>query len=316
MTNTYKKGDKFKFEKPFKGGWATTDDPKDWSDGGYIENNKKYEIHKITSTQVYFDYDENNTGNWYIMKKKDFDLIAVFDNTVVVETSKTKTIIGYVFNEQFAEFKPAALKLATVSNFDLDGSNFHFAKESLVADYLERAQVLDKWFTPVYEEDFKIGDWVVFQFDKALPQYKTSVWNQNMTLQISAIEVGGKSLRFDGQHPRGGTTQIGNHVSCFRKATAKEIEEATTKRINNIGSKNATLILEKDGNTIKILGKTERLNLNTLISVYNTLCRQSIGGFNIEPYSKTERLFRVGCEGEDNRVSLQEIKTVIDKFKK
>lgn len=312
MTNTYKKGDIFKIEKGPSISYATKDDSKDWSNG-YLASGK-YEIKQITKTQVYFNEERKLDSNWYIMKTKVFESIAVFDKPA--ETPKTKTIIGYKqvkdgLNSNIGDiFSPEGV-------FKLPTPFASGIGQTVVTVNVRPEKLLDtEWFTPVYEEDFKVGDWVVFQFDKAAPMYKTSVWNQNMTLQISRMEDGGKALRFDGQHPRGDSASMGNHVSCFRKATKEEIEEATTRKISNIGSKNATLILDKDGNTIKIVGKTERLFLDKLTTVYNNISVSTIGEFNIQPFSRTERLFRVGCEQEDNRVSLQEIKAVIDKFKK
>lgn len=291
MTNTYKKGDIFKIEKGIRISYATKNDSKDWS-SGYLPDGK-YEIKQITKTQVYFNEERELDSNWYIMKTKLFESIAVFDK--LAEVPKTKTIIGYKVLKAF----PSTEGMYKVGEI-LTLSNKIFSTGSNFPDFLE----------PVYEEDFKVGDWVVFQFDKAAPMYKTSVWNQNMTLQITEIQKDGLGLRFE--VPR----KMGNHVSCFRKATKEEIEEATTRKISNIGSKNATLILDKDGNTIKIVGKTERLFLDRLTTVYDNISVSAIGEFNIQPFSRTERLFRVGCEQEDNRVSLQEIKAVIDKFKK
>lgn len=312
MTNTYKKGDIFKIEKGLSISYATKDDSKDWSNG-YLASGK-YEIKQITKTQVYFNEERKLDSNWYIMKTKVFESIAVFDKPA--EAPKTKTIIGYKqvkdgLNSNIGDiFSPEGV-------FKLPTPFASGIGQTVVTVNVRPEKLLDtEWFTPVYEEDFKVGDWVVFQFDKAAPMYKTSVWNQNMTLQISRMEDGGKALRFDGQHPRGDSASMGNHVSCFRKATKEEIEEATTRKISNIGSKNTTLILDKDGNTIKIVGKTERLFLNKLTTVYDNISVSAIGEFNIQPFSRTERLFRVGCEQEDNRVSLQEIKAVIDKFKK
>jgi len=90
-------------------------------------------------------------------------------------------------------------------------------------------------------------------------------------------------------------------------------EEDDFKTLENIGTKNATLHVYKDG-TVRIEGKKEILNVELIKKWYDSLnVIERIGDFDILIPSNI-KAFRVGCEDENNLVSRNEIVKVIDAF--
>jgi hypothetical protein len=77
-----------------------------------------------------------------------------------------KKIIGYKLTKP--QFKEAVLKIATFGgpyNFlgtDL-GEKIDIKKPENI-QLLKEAGVLDLWFEPVYEPEFKVGNWVTITF--------------------------------------------------------------------------------------------------------------------------------------------------------
>lgn len=87
------------------------------------------------------------------------------------------------------------------------------------------------------------------------------------------------------------------------------------KQIDGVGSKNVTLVLEEDGNTISIVGKSEKLSLKLIKDFYEIVSKPTaLGAVNIEHVEQSMAMYRVGCEKEDNRVSLNDIQRVIKAF--
>ncbi|HTJ52548.1 MAG TPA: hypothetical protein VL443_23975 [Cyclobacteriaceae bacterium] len=75
-----------------------------------------------------------------------------------------KKIIGYKLKDDCKQYEEAASAILRFSNGKLtnyaEGYNFTFT--SPASDFLKKAGVLDLWFEPVYEEKFKVGDWIFF----------------------------------------------------------------------------------------------------------------------------------------------------------
>ena len=120
-----------------------------------------------------------------------------------------KKIIGYILTNQ-KYIKAASEIIYGFSSLDT------IITKDISIRYLKEAGVLDLWFEPVYEEGFKVGDWVV-----VLPEdnyYKKA--NQDKAQEIIKIDEGNPSKYFltffnDDQ----------NIYTKIRKATAKETKE-------------------------------------------------------------------------------------------
>ena len=86
------------------------------------------------------------------------------------------------------------------------------------------------------EEEFKVGDWVVFEVEKARKlRLSNSFWCKDMVLQIDQIFNGG--LRFDAKKVNPTNTgKCSNDIKCFRKALPHEIpsQKVETQYITSI----------------------------------------------------------------------------------
>ena len=94
---------------------------------------------------------------------------------------------------------------------------------------LEHSGMLDKCFTTIYEEeDFRVGDVVVFVIEKAKPLLQTSIWSKDIILEITRFSVNGdpvfeKIVEAD---------SISNSIECFRHATPQEKEKYLLDKAN------------------------------------------------------------------------------------
>jgi hypothetical protein len=94
-------------------------------------------------------------------------------------------------------------------------------------------EIVETW-EPVYEEEFKVEDWVVFDVEKAKDWENgagyTDTWNAPHVLKIDG--VGERNLQFKGeQHPYRQGQSFSNYKELFRKATPEEIKKAQTIKI-------------------------------------------------------------------------------------
>jgi len=201
-TMTYKIGDTFKLNKNHTILASITNDPKDW--GERTIEKDTYTIHKITKTQVYFDFARNNTNNWFIVK------IPVFEKMI-----NSKKVIGYKLLKDTPIAKAGTL-------VDLKG---YYKSDVIFEDGMNDcgfpiSKLSDtEWFSPIYEDEYKVGDYVVFTADY-LPGI-TSTWTKNRigeVLKIKKIETDGISFEEGG----------GNYFENIRRATPEEIEKKTS----------------------------------------------------------------------------------------
>lgn len=98
---------------------------------------------------------------------------------------------------------------------------------------------LDKYpefWKPVYEEEFKVGDWVTFEVDKCvgrLSYLKTANWDRNITIPIDRIMSASFHFNKDTLNkyaPHIYWSGASNDKEVFRKATPEEIEAAKAAR--------------------------------------------------------------------------------------
>lgn len=150
----------------------------DWIDAKFAlewEENKSSEINKFfkdcnsnnTEVKTRFKYYVATTsiinGSGFYVGRSHTDLPIVKIDELIV--NNTKHIIGYKLKAMYANYRQAALKISnTVANWEnSEYVNYDISisqKGYLVR--LKEAEVLDLWFEPVYQEEykFKVGDYV------------------------------------------------------------------------------------------------------------------------------------------------------------
>jgi len=288
MTN-YKVGDTFKFEDvnfPYK-----TVHTKLWEASKYW--NGKYEIFKITKTLIYFD-DLGYTGsNFLVMKIADFNKFAILGK------QETKKVVGYKLLKDSLNADAGLI-------FDLEGKcttvkNLVIEDKTINGLAVPKEKLLDTvWFSPIYEEEFKIGDYIIHKRAKEgyLPNCPRQVGRINETLVYYKDE------------PLNGIT-----ISNIRKATEEEIKENSDNKrvIKNLGSNNITLRWDGGNKLIPEGFKTDFIALSFLQDYYQQLLNvkvTTVGTFNTD--FADIRFIRIGCATYNNLVSLKEIKNVID----
>lgn len=126
-----------------------------------------------------------------------------------------KKIIGYkLVKPEYKEASIAIVKPLSDSSYKNWESNviqygWAFTLTSNHANILRDAGVLDLWFEPIYEEKFKVGDWVTFwsEIDKKLYSSKIKEWTPHNYCKLE-----------NGLEP---------FKHLIKKATPEEIEKAS-----------------------------------------------------------------------------------------
>lgn len=176
-------------------------------------------------------------GTWCREKPENFIEIKFeqFKKYVLKEDNmENKKLIGYKLIKPY--YKKAALKICdTVANWENSLKEYDISiDQKNYINKLQDAGVFDLWFEPVYEDEFKKGDWVTFEVNKCVGELaccKTSgAWDRNMTLPIDSMST--KTFSFNSSTLNkyaphfdwayGGT----NDRALFRKATPEEIKNA------------------------------------------------------------------------------------------
>lgn len=226
---TYKVGDTFELKEAYQGVASITNNSKDWSER-IVEKNK-YKIHKITKTQVYFDYANYNTHNWFIMKTPAFEKIAGFN-----KKEETKKVIGY----KLLKDTPDAL-IGTLLNLEGHYKNKKEEEMEYSISFLSDTE----WFSPIYENEYKIGDYVwVKHTGQNCCGFEN---NQKRILKISYFKD--KQYWFPKKGEECQTTANEYYVAfedntivfsanentdyIVRKATKEEIKEATAFKVGD-----------------------------------------------------------------------------------
>jgi len=126
-----------------------------------------------------------------------------------------KEIIGYKLIKP--EYEEVAIKITGYVTGGKSFINYKLQPEGLFVEALQKAGVLDLWFEPIYEEEYKVGDWIT------ITEVNSSGWlndTSKRTFQIDGnptLFVGGTYWKIDGGKAL--------HAK-FRKATPEEIKNA------------------------------------------------------------------------------------------
>ena len=110
-------------------------------------------------------------------------------------------------------------------------------------DWIKAVNALDGLFNPEPEiPEFKVGDWVVFQHDKAkIKDLATSFWRKDCILKVDRVDNSNKSLVFNPETVRNSGLEISpmancsNSIECFRLATHEEIKEELIRQAEERG---------------------------------------------------------------------------------
>lgn len=175
-------------------------------------NYKGFEAGNHISTEIIEDYTEITPEQFkkYILKQENME----------------KKIIGYKLIKP--EYKEAALKLSnTVGNWEnvLAVYDININQTNYI-NKLQQAGVLDLWFEPVYEEEFKEGDYIVItDFGRATSGLDFSL-NTTYKLSRHYTEENGFHVEKDNAGRYNGWGNGFELGIKIRKATPEEIEAA------------------------------------------------------------------------------------------
>ena len=225
----------------------------------WIENEYQTNCYSEDPKNNIFHFPNWRNGNGFLkhwhtsnIVEKGYTQITLeqFKKHFLKEKTMKKEIVGYKLIKP--EYRQAALGLIPTSVYlsspkliSKEGNNY-LDSTCATINNLRKAGVLDLWFEPVYEEEFKVGDWVTFEVDKCvgrLSYLKTANWDRNITVPIDSITY--DSFKFNGDTmnkyaPHVYWSGASNSKEVFRKATPEEIEaaKAAKKQIIKMHSSN------------------------------------------------------------------------------
>lgn len=171
---------------------------------------------------------EDYSGVSYFMFKLT-DLQKLTDNNM-----KNKEIIGYkLIKKKYAD---AALKIegSRFIGTDIKQDQILLAKYTESVKRLKEAGVLDLWFEPVYEEEYKVGDWIT------ITEVEGAGWLNYCSQRTFKLEKAPTSY-CGGIY--WGVNEGGLHAK-FRKATPEEIEAAQKQIIKMYSSNKGEFEIE------------------------------------------------------------------------
>ena len=227
-------------------------------------------------------------GNYLLRGVYEDDYILIDNNSN--KTNMEKKIIGYKL--KFVEYKDAVRVISDDNEFDFDLFKREWQQYPSTKKKLERAKLLNVWFEPVYEDDYKVGDYVTVI--KEAPSYEGKV---NKTYLITNID--GQSLYFADMRA------INTKLVEVRLATPEEIEAINNKVINigfDVKIKNKRAFVGNDDITEFVLG---------LVKQYNNLDYGTHGGFGHK--IKDITFSKTGCKSVDTKLS--DWKKIYDEIK-
>jgi len=220
-----------------------------------------------------------------------FDQFKQYVLKIEKNNMENKKLIGYKLIKK--ELEKAACQIAC-------GNNAGWALEIITLkdqiNKLKEANVLDIWFEPVYENEFKIGDWIyITNSDCGISaDIKKGFVGQIKEIEIESTNIYGYSNIFT--YTNG--SKSSNRDNCLRLATKEEIEKTTEKVISMNGSFNLTV---KDK---KVYHKSEDITdyvlcIGETYNSYNLKHIYSRYDFHI----KDMIISKSGCESKETYLS-------------
>ncbi len=218
-------------------------------------------------------------GNYLLRGVYEDDYILIDNNSN--KTNMEKKIIGYKL--KFVEYKDAVRVISDDNEFDFDLFKREWQQYPSTKKKLERAKLLNVWFEPVYEDDYKVGDWVyVIQAQSGAMGANDRI-GQVSNEKNKASGLGyGLLVNIDGR-----VWGIGDNYKV-RHATPEEIQNESTKTINigfEVKIKNKRAFVGNDDITEFVVG---------LVGLFEPLFNNSTGNYS---YIIDDIIFsKTGCK--------------------
>ncbi len=182
-------------------------------------------------------------------------------------------------------------------------------RANTAAYYSVPTEIAETWL-PVYEEEFKVGDYVV------LTKHPTG-WASEQPLG-TVLKIENDKTKYCGGMmftvSKNGKRMGGLDDGCYRQATQEEILATQTTTVT-VSNHNIELTIYKNG---AITSKKQPFSIIEVKDLYNSIYdafnHAQIGPWNVYLENKDARFIRVGCTEENFKVSINELKTVIDAY--
>ena len=211
----------------------------------------------------------------------DYNKITI--NQIKEWNMENKKIIGYKLIKDTVENKAGVLYLKE-SNYVCRNGNYH----SLEPKYVENNS---DWFSPVYKEEYKVGDWV---FGEILG---TSLYNYEKN-PVKILEIGGGYFRYDlgsvysTSFSKGEISSRCELKQITKKATSDEIKQAQKTIVTMHSSNKGEFEIEVVDGKAWYRKEDKELPKEWIKDVINTFGEQ--GGINY-PYKIEVESVKVGC---------------------
>lgn len=205
--------------------------PKNWCFKVTEENYEKFKhLRQLTLSNGYItsiSYGNLSWGSWCSFIPSNYEEIPfeMFEYFIlkpiqekIKENKMEKKLIGYKLNGKVTVEQLAKLLDCNENTKDC----MFFWEPNLKSPVVQRAKnlgILDIWFNPVYEEPYKVGDWVIFE------GYSSDY--DGKAVQITKIE----SDFYVYFTPSEKSSHNASMAHIKRKATQEEIEEVETSQI-------------------------------------------------------------------------------------
>ena len=136
-----------------------------------------------------------HTGGWNNINH-DYKPDIEFEQVIFPEDEKEKIIIGYKWKSGFEIYEKAVLiiskDLDSLNLFEKEGQLINLTNNSILKLKLEKEEVLDKWFEPVYE----LSKPKFEKIELGTPKRKFTIYKD----KIEIITGSNKSEEFDNRH--------------------------------------------------------------------------------------------------------------------
>lgn len=233
------------------------------SNGYYNENAKYYTF--ISSSGGGMNY----PTTYPVITFEQFKKYVLKENNI-----ENKKIIEYRVKSEFSKLSKVLFEQC---NQDSKGGHGRFDVDSNVKDFYEKAGVLDIWFEPVYEEEFKVGDWVTFwsEIDKKLYSSKIKEWTPHNYCKLE-----------NGLEP---------FKHLIKKATPEEIEKASKTIVKMYSSNKGEFEIEVVNEKAYYRPENKHLPKEWIRDIINSYGNILIQKNVINPYNVEISSINVGC---------------------
>lgn len=235
--------------------------------------------------------------NWKYTREPKGEVISVEEFKTKILKMK-REIIGYKLVKP--EYRDAAFKLASEACLEREIENLKVSTHNLTIPKLKEAGVLDLWFEPVYEDEYKIGDYVyinntdsqIFGIIRKTEKVHKGA-KQGDVVKIEGITY--EDGLANKEDPRYYGSNWNLRAESFRKATKEEIEKHETKTIS-VGGKFDVTIKNNE-----IWHKSDNIT-----SFVKALCDSFKGTHNAANYTydiKDVTFSRTGCQNVETKLT-------------